>query len=135
MHVDSNVAQKIKEGSSEKCDLRWELKDEDWSGQGWGKRRGSSQTKGGGKGQEKRKRVHKKTEEKSLALKKALQRQCGQKREKNGSKQLRRGQQEGGARSHGALYHGKKSEFCSKGNGKSSRKTSKQGYDKLPSHC
>lgn len=53
MHIDSNVAQKIKEGSPEKCDLRCNLKDEDWPGHGWGKGRGSSQAKGGGKGQEK----------------------------------------------------------------------------------
>ena len=53
MHIDSNVAQKIKEGSPEKCDLRCNLKDEDGPGHGWGKGRGSSQAKGGGKGQEK----------------------------------------------------------------------------------
>lgn len=96
-HIDSNVAQKIKEGSPEKCDLRCNLKDEDWSGHRWGKGRGSSQAKGGGRGQEKR-TVHKKTEEKSAALKKALQRQCGPKRAKDGSKWAWRGQQAGQGR-------------------------------------
>lgn len=75
MQDGSNVAQEIKEGSSEKCYLRWDLKDKDWSGQEWGK------------GWEKRKMAYKKTEEESVALKW----QCGQTREKNGSKWVWRG--------------------------------------------
>ena len=59
-----------------------------------GKRRESSQAKGGGKGQEKRKTVHKKTEEQS-GREESTAVTVWSKREKGGSKGAWRGQRAG----------------------------------------